>query len=220
MKCLQPVPMDEKKICAVVLAAGTSSRMGELKQLLPLHGRPMLEYVIRKVLNNDFMDVYTVLGHQAEQIKAALDITDDNHHWLVNEDYQYGQSTSIKTVLQHIMEEYHHVMIFLGDMPFIKDETVEAVKTSGQALCKREPFIVRPVHQDMAGHPVFIGNIDENIVAQLGGDSGFRSVKNLFAFRELIPTDDDGVNFDIDTGEDYKIAVGRIGKYPADKKIN
>jgi len=180
----------------------------------------MLGHVIKKVLNNNFMDVYTVLGHQAEQIKAALDITDDHHHWLVNEDYQYGQSTSIKAVLQHIMEDHQHVMIFLGDMPFIKDGTVEMVKSSGQVLCRRAPFIVRPIHQGAAGHPVFIGNIDQNIVAQLDGDSGFKSVKRLFAFRELIDTDDDGVNFDVDTKEDYTLAVDRIGKYTSAKKIN
>lgn len=212
--------MDEKKICAVVLAAGTSSRMGSLKQLLPLDGEQLLGSVVRKVLNNEFTDVYTVLGYEAEQIKAVLDIPDENHHWLVNENYRYGQSTSIKAALQHIMEEYNHVMIFLGDMPFIKDETVETVKNSGRARCTgTDPFIVRPIHQGIAGHPVFIGNIDQDIVTQLDGDSGFKSVKKLFTFSELVETDDAGVNFDVDTEEDYQVAVKMTRVYPVIKKL-
>ncbi|MCD2137359.1 nucleotidyltransferase family protein [Salinicoccus halitifaciens] len=212
--------MDEKKVCAVVLAAGTSSRMGSLKQLLPLDGQQQLGSVIKKVLHNGFTDVYTVLGHKAEQIKAVLDIPDENHHWLINENYRDGQSTSVKTALQHIMEEYNHVMIFLGDMPFIKDETVETVKNSGRAHCiGTDPFIVRPVYRGMAGHPVFIGNINQDIVAQLDGDSGFKSVKKVFAFSELIETDDAGVNFDVDTEEDYQVALKRAGEHPILKKL-
>lgn len=200
--------MNAEKMCAVILAAGTSSRMGELKQLLPLNGKPLLEHVIRQALDNGFTDIFTVVGHEAERIRANITITDERHHWLINEEYAYGQSTSVKKALMHIKGDYPHAMILLGDLPFIKNDTVEKVRLSGAGLCSthKAPFLVRPVHLGEAGHPVFIGNITTQLVEHLEGDAGFKSIKNHFAMVELIETDDDGVNFDLDTSEDYKIA--------------
>lgn len=206
--------MEREKICAVILAAGTSSRMGRMKQLMPLEDEPLVGRVIQKVLSNDFKDVYTVLGHGSDQIKERLNITDKRHHWLFNAHYKTGQSTSIKKALQHVRGEYPHVMIMLGDLPFIKDETIGMIKSAGRTLCatQTEPFIVRPLYKGKAGHPVFIGNINAHLIGQLEGDSGFRSVKNIFAVRQLMQTDDDGVNFDIDTEEEYRIAIKRAEK--------
>ncbi len=205
--------MQEEKLCAVVLAAGKSSRMGQLKQLMPLQERPLLEHAVQKALDSDFTAVYTVLGYEAGRIKREIDITDERHHWLFNEKYEYGQSTSIKKALMHIMGHYDHVMIMLGDLPFIKGETLEMVKARGKEMCaaERGPFIVRPVHRGEAGHPVFIGNISRDLVEQLDGDQGFKPIKNLFAARQLIETDDDGVIFDIDTGREYREAAERAG---------
>lgn len=204
--------MDAEKICAVILAAGTSSRMGELKQVLPLDGKPLLEHAIRQALDNDFTEVYTVVGHEAAKIKSKIDITEERHHWLVNEHYGFGQGTSLKKALMHSKDDYRHAMVMLGDLPFIQKETVEMVKFSGMALCRTQtqPFIVRPVHLGQVGHPVFIGNISEQLVEQLEGDVGFKSMKHLFAVMRLIETGDDGVNFDIDTPEDYKIAEEKV----------
>ena len=54
---------------AIILAAGTSSRMGKPKQLLDLYGKPVLEHVIDAVLDADFTSVTAVIGNEAEKIK-------------------------------------------------------------------------------------------------------------------------------------------------------
>lgn len=218
MKCLlitkdrKVFIMEKSKTCAVILAAGTSSRMGRLKQLMPIGDKPLLQHVIEKVLINDFTDVYTVVGYESKKIMTETNIRDERHHWVVNNDYKSGQSTSVKMALGQMNGKYNHVMITLGDLPFIKDETIERVHRAGSELTvtQTSAFIVRPICRNKVGHPVFIGNINEHMIGNLEGDSGFKSIKTLFGFKQLIKTDDDGINFDIDTIEEYRIAKERF----------
>lgn len=61
-------------ISAIILAAGTSSRMGKPKQILPLGNRAILEHVIQRSLAEDFSEVIVVIGHEAETIKNMITI--------------------------------------------------------------------------------------------------------------------------------------------------
>ncbi len=196
-------------ICAIILAAGSASRMGKLKQLLPFGQRSMLEHIIDKVLHMDFVEVYTVIGNGAEEIQQHITIHDARFHWLINEQYQMGQSTSLQLALQHILPRYQHIMIFLGDLPFVTLETIETVAVNGSELLKEneQPFIVRPTYHQMPGHPVFIGHMTEALARKLSGDQGLKSIRHEFTNKMLIPVDNQGVIFDIDTPKDYKKAM-------------
>ena len=83
---------------AIILAAGSSSRMGvgRHKLLLPLGGRSVLSHVIEATLASYARPIILVLGHQAEQVRAS--ITQYAAHPSItlveNPDYQQGMSTS------------------------------------------------------------------------------------------------------------------------------
>ena len=62
-----------KDVVGIVLAAGYSSRMGKLKQLLPIAGVPSVVRVAR-VLANTVSEVAVVLGHRAKEIELALEL--------------------------------------------------------------------------------------------------------------------------------------------------
>src|ERR1700730_18513216 len=59
---------------AIILAAGSSSRMGagRHKLLLPLGNRPVLAHVIAAALSSQARPIIIVLGHQAEQVRAQI----------------------------------------------------------------------------------------------------------------------------------------------------
>ena len=59
---------------AIILAAGSSSRMGggRHKLLLPLEGRPVLAHVIDATLASLAHPIVIVLGHQAEHVHTQL----------------------------------------------------------------------------------------------------------------------------------------------------
>jgi molybdenum cofactor cytidylyltransferase len=59
-------------ISAIVLAAGESKRMGQIKQLLPWQGKTILESVLDNLLNSKVDEVILVLGHQAELIRRRV----------------------------------------------------------------------------------------------------------------------------------------------------
>ena len=59
-------------VSAVVLAAGTSTRMGTQKLLLPLGGEPLISRVVKAVCESGFDDVLVVVGHEHEKVLEAL----------------------------------------------------------------------------------------------------------------------------------------------------
>lgn len=196
-------------ICAIILAAGSASRMGKLKQLLPFGHRSMLEHVIDKVLQVNFVEVYTVIGNGAEEVQQHISVHDARFHWLVNEHYQMGQSTSLQLAFHHILPYYENIMIFLGDLPFVTIETIEKVALVGSESLKghEHPFIVRPTYHHIQGHPVFIGHMTETLANKISGDQGLKSIRHEFTNKKIIPVENEGVIFDIDTPEDYKKAM-------------
>ena len=59
---------------AIILAAGSSSRMGagRHKLLLPLGNRPVLAHVVMATLASQARPIVIVLGHQAEQVRTHI----------------------------------------------------------------------------------------------------------------------------------------------------
>src|SRR5690625_1268283 len=109
-------------ISALILAAGTASRMGCTKQLLDLGGAPLLQQVMQNVTPFPFEEIFTVLGHDAEQVENNVVIKDARCRWIVNPSYIKGQSHSLKIGMAAIQTA--HVMVFLGDQPFITNTTI------------------------------------------------------------------------------------------------
>src|SRR5690625_4779908 len=184
---------------AMILAAGTASRMGRTKQLLDLGGAPLLQQVIQSVKSFPFKEIITVLGHDAEQIQNNVVTKDARCCWIVNEDYALGQSQSLKTGIEAIQTT--HVMLFLGDQPFISKTTISAIYEKGKTM-ERDlscPFVIRPVYHSIPGHPVFFGNVKQIDFSKLSSDQGAKSlIKQMDNYNEIL-VEDDEIIFDIDT---------------------
>ncbi|HET7579045.1 MAG TPA: nucleotidyltransferase family protein [Bacillales bacterium] len=193
-------------VTALILAAGTSSRMGEPKQLLGLGGTPLLKRVIDAVLPCGFSEIVTVIGHEAERIQQAISIPDPRFRWVVNARYLSGQSTSLFTGLEVCRSA--SVMIFLGDEPLLSERTVDVVFRAGleQQALSDEPFAVRPSFQSVPGHPVFLGNVKKLDFSGLQGDEGAKTILSSMEAMQFLPVGDRGVLFDVDTPEHYEKA--------------
>src|SRR5213082_1358403 len=89
---------------AIILAAGSSSRMGggRHKLLLPLEDRPVLAHVIDATLTSQARPILVVLGHQADQVRAQI-VAFATHPEITvieNPDYLQGMSTSMRVGLE------------------------------------------------------------------------------------------------------------------------
>ncbi|MED3647429.1 NTP transferase domain-containing protein [Halalkalibacterium halodurans] len=195
--------MMKPSVSAAILAAGTSTRMNEMKQLAKIQGTYMLKYVIDQVSNHPFQHIFVIVGHQADIVMKMIQVEDKRVQWLVNDQYKQGQSTSFKLAMEQARQYGDSVMMFLADQPLIEKETVNIVLNEGITRVQEEPFIVRPMYEKKEGHPVYWGNIHALDCSAVNGDKGGKTLMEELE-RMLIPVHDQGVLVDVDTCEDYK----------------
>lgn len=145
-------------ITAVVLAAGSSSRMGRPKQLIELGGKPLLQHAV-DLATARFDDAVLVLGHEADEVESTLELS-PRVKVIRNPEYPSGQESSVRAGLLAVPEDSDAAAFFLGDQPTMSrafvDEVIEAFASSSAS-------VVRPGTSQAPGHPVLVrrGAIDE-----------------------------------------------------------
>ena len=93
------------RACAMIVAAGLSSRMGKLKALLPVGGEPMIRLTAKKLLEAGAEEIVAVTGYRREEIEAAL--AGLPVRFAHNENYAVTQMfDSVKLGLRAVPEEY------------------------------------------------------------------------------------------------------------------
>lgn len=189
-------------IAGIVLAAGSSSRLGRPKQLLPLRGEPLLRFTLQRVLSANLDVVYVVLGHRAEDIAAT--IADLPVRIVENPDAALGQSTSVLAGLQAVAAtEPDAVMILLGDQPQVNPTVVNALITRWQTT---HAAIVAPRYRDGLGNPILFDCRVLPEFAGLTGDTGARAIVRAHLRRgdvSLVEVNATAPR-DVDTNTDYE----------------
>ena len=103
-------------ITGVILAAGASSRMGTHKLLLPLGGEPLVARTVRQVADAGFDEVLVVVGHEHEQVLAAIEglpaVTPSIPA------YATGMGSSFRTAVSELGNSAA-AMFALADQPFV-----------------------------------------------------------------------------------------------------
>ena len=194
--------MDAKmkpRIGAVILAAGTSSRMGESKQLLRLGEATVLDQVVKNVRGSRVDEIVIVLGHQAETIKQS--IATESLEVVVNESYRQGMGTSLRVGLSALPSEVGAALIVLGDQPFVRSATLDQILDHYQQTSAQ---IVIPTYKGFRGNPVLLDRSVFSEVMALQGDIGCRAIfGNHSEGIVKVPVEDVGILFDLDSQEDF-----------------
>jgi molybdenum cofactor cytidylyltransferase len=187
-------------ISGLILAAGTSSRLGRSKQLLELHGRPLLQFVIDAAAEAGLDEVVVVLGHEAERVSRALTLPPGTRV-AVNRDYAQGQSTSLRTGLDALSGESEAAVVLLGDQPSL---TANMVRRTVMSFRRGHAPVVRARYDDVPGHPVVVARTEWDAWRSLSGDAGARLL--LESHPEKVDEVDLGpvAVVDIDTESDYQ----------------
>jgi molybdenum cofactor cytidylyltransferase len=188
-------------ISAVVLAAGASTRMGQPKLLLPLGGESIIRRVVREVSVAGFDDVLVVLGHEHEQMLAALEGLHVRH--AVNADYASGMGSSFRTAVEHLPDS-DAAMFLLADQPFVTAAEFRAVldayrEATPAIVCARFGEVTAPPHL-----------FDRSLFAELSQlEHGARPVLQRHRDRSIVLTFPADLLMDVDTPEDYERANSR-----------
>jgi len=158
----------------LILAAGAGRRFGAAtKQLADLRGKPLLSYAVEAMLGvRELERVIVVLGHAADEIRAAVDF--GRAEIVVAEDWDQGQSASLRRGLA-AAGAVDAVVITLGDQPFIHAGVISA------ALAQLgDHDAVRTTYEGLSGHPVVLGPAVLAAAGELSGDQGARDLLARF----------------------------------------
>jgi len=187
-----------RRIAGIVLAAGTSSRMGRNKLVEMVRGKPLVRHAVDAALEGGLDPVLVVSGHEAERIDKA--VGGASVTILHNRAFGPGLSSSLRTGLAAVPPDCDGAMILLGDMPGISGALVDRLKqafdpSAGRAIC------VAAAHGHQ-GHPVLWGRSFFSEIASLKGDKGARVLLDTHAAMVAqVETGDDAPLTDIDTLE-------------------
>jgi len=184
----------------ILLAAGTSSRLGEPKQLLAFRGQPLVRHVAEQALASRLAGLTVVVGNRSSDVSAALDNLDVEI--VNNPSFELGQSTSLLAGLIAFPRELAGAMIILVDQPFVDagliDRLIALFEESGAA-------IVAPQCAGRRGNPVVFDRALVPELLTIVGDTGAREV--IARHRERLATlelPNDRPFLDVDTWEDYR----------------
>lgn len=196
---------------AIVLAAGTSSRMGQAKQLMPWGDKPMVRHVVDVLVEGgaDVRGIVVVVGYREEEVGAALNgsaaVTAFNQHY-ADDSMLRSLQVGLRTI-QSLDAIPQAVLAALGDQPQITTDVVQAVITrwreGGEA-------IVAPRFGGQRGHPILFDRSSWVEVLAAPPVGSPRDILGAFAGRTAyIDMADDSVLRDIDTLEDYRRELER-----------
>lgn len=165
-------------LTGIILAAGSSTRMGRPKQLLPLGERCLLQHVVDEALRSQLDDVVIVLGARADEIRAVIALPATGRaRIVVNPDHAAGQSTSLRAGLAAAGARARGVAVLLGDEPGVRAEVIDRVADVFEG---GDAPIVRPIYvvdgRTVPGHPVILARSIWPELETLRGDRGARAL--------------------------------------------
>ena len=187
-------------ICAVVLAAGESRRMGAQKLLLPFGSTTVIGHIVDQLLDSAIDQIIVVVGHEPDRITEEL--SDRPVEIVTNPDYKTGMLSSVRCGLRVVPQQAEAVVVALGDQPAITsalvDEMVEEFRTTDKS-------ILVPVHAGRRGHPLLFARHYRDEILNSFDDVGLRGLlhahpDDVFELNASTPA----VLSDMDHPEDYQ----------------
>ena len=166
---------------AVILAAGSSSRMGFPKQLAEVKDKPLLQAIIDKV-NINFDNSSVVLGSENEIISEKIDFKNSNI--LINENWPEGITSSIRTALffYQNQKEINNIIFFLGDQPEVEVEVIDSLNNDDHDGSK----VLVPQYRYKLGFPILIPRIFWTKLELITEDDEIDEEKSVFQDFDLV----------------------------------
>ena len=189
-------------IAAILLAAGESTRMGRLKQLLPWDGVPLVAWQVRQLREAGAEDVIVVLGHAAEEIRPALP---PQARVAVNPAYRQGRATSLRCGAEAAADDAEAVLILSADQP----RPAWLARRLIERWHETHARVVSPRFAQGYGHPILL---DGSLLPELRNVSddtlGLRAVIDRHLDRaDPLQIANDAVDVDLNTPSDYESAL-------------
>lgn len=194
-----PSSPDASHVAVLILAAGTSSRMGAANKLLAeVDGIPMVLRALNAAQASRAASVTVVIGHEAEAVRQLL--APRPARVVHNPDFAQGLSTSLRCGIAALPDDARAVLVMLADMPRISAAHLDRLI---EAWDPADPAIIVPQHDGRRGNPVLWPRALFSEMQAVGGDRGARDLLARHADQvRRVDIDDEAIFIDVDTPAD------------------
>jgi molybdenum cofactor cytidylyltransferase len=210
----RPQPREEaqpekgRRIAAVILAAGRSTRMGAVNKLIAeIGGKPLVRIAAEQALASRARPVIVVTGHERDKVEAALDGLPVK--LVHNKDYADGLGTSLKAGIAAVPADADGAIVCLGDMPQVMAVLIDKLLAAFDP--ERGALVVVPSIEGRRGNPVVWSRRFFPDLMAIAGDIGARNLIGGYAEAVVeVPVAGEAALTDVDTPESLSAVKAEI----------
>lgn len=185
---------------AVILAAGSSSRMRRPKQILQFQGQSLIRRAVLAALGAGCRPVIVVTGANAELTRRELDGLDVSE--ALNTDWETGMASSIRVGVESLIsadDEVDAAVVMLCDQPHVTTDVISALVLAHHTTGRT---VVASTYGESFGVPALFGRRIFTELTRLEGSAGAKQViKSHASEAHFLPFPCGDV--DVDTPEDF-----------------
>ena len=204
----------EKRLAAIVLAAGESTRMGQPKALLPWGGVPLVRHQVDLLAAQPAVDqLIVVVGALVDEVQATLDSTPARV--VTNPRFREGRATSLAAGARALKGRPTSVLVVSVDQP-LAPELLDPLVTAWQA----EPdALLRPTFAGRSGHPLIVpADVAPELAQVTEATQGLRAVVTRHRHRlRSVPVESELAVLNLNTPADVAAAEPSSGPAPSPK---
>ncbi len=195
-------PIQTVQQCGIViLAAGTSRRLGQPKQLLIYNGKNLLQHAVDTASESLVKNIVVVLGSEYEKIQHELNKR--SAEFIYNADWQEGMASSIRVGISNTLEIFPDtdcIIFMVCDQPFVNKDLLNDLLKSHRHNGK---LIAASRYGEILGTPALFHSSIFPELMELKGDTGARKILTNHKNDVSIVIFEEGKT-DIDTIADYE----------------
>ncbi|MGB8038210.1 MAG: molybdopterin-binding/glycosyltransferase family 2 protein [Pseudolabrys sp.] len=204
----EPVPETGRRVAAVVLAAGRSTRMGAVnKMLAEIGGKPLVRIAVEQAVASRAKPVIVVTGHEREKVEATLKgLPVCLAH---NPDFSEGLGSSLRAGIAAVPADADAAIICLGDMPQVDAALIDRLIAAFDP--ERSALVVVPSIDGRRGNPVVWSRRFFHDLMSIQGDVGARHLIGNYTEAVVeIPVTGEAALTDVDTPESLSAVKAEI----------
>jgi molybdenum cofactor cytidylyltransferase len=204
----QETPHEGRRVAALVLAAGRSTRMGAINKLIAeIGGKPLVRIAAEQALASRAKPVIVVTGHEREKVEAAL--SGLPVRLVHNPDYAEGLGTSLKAGIAAVPGDADGAIVCLGDMPQVDATLIDKLLSAFDP--ERGALVVVPSIDGRRGNPVVWSRRFFPDLMSINGDIGARHLIGNYTEAVVeVPVAGEAALTDVDTPESLSAVKAEI----------
>jgi len=202
------VPETGRRVAAVLLAAGRSTRMGAVnKMLAEIGGKSLVRIAAEQAVASRAQPVIVVTGHERERVEIALKGLPVR--LVHNPNFSEGLGTSLKAGITCVPQEADAAIICLADMPQVDAALIDRLIAAFDP--ERGALVVVPSIDGRRGNPVVWSRRFFHDLMSIQGDVGARHLISNYAEAVVeVPVSGDAALTDVDTPESLSAVKAEI----------